>query len=745
MSLERARRSIAQLRSFLGGGEVPVVRTSLGEIDPRTALELFESQLVCRLVDVESHELRARGAGYYTICSAGHEGNVVLGRLTRPGDPALLHYRSGAFFLERARQVPEVDAVLDLCLSLAASADDPISGGRHKVFGSVPLGIPPQTSTIASHLPKAVGMAVAMERAARLGRPAAPADAVVICSFGDASLNHSTAQGALNAASWVAFQKLPVPILFVCEDNGLGISVRTPPGWIEARLRGQPSVTYFACDGTDLAATWETTSRALEHVRRRRAPAVLHLGCERLWGHAGSDVDADYRALDEIAASEARDPLLRTAAALIDAGVAVAGELAARLDDADARVHAASAEAVKRPKLKTRADVMEPIAPSRPALVSAEARREVPDAPRHAKPLPLGHAIRAALDELLRKYPEMMVFGEDVAQKGGVYGVTSGLWKTFGPKRVFNTLLDEQTILGLALGAGQVGLLPVPEIQFLAYLHNAEDQLRGEASTLSFFSRGQLKNPMLLRIAGLGYQKGFGGHFHNDDSLAVLRDLPGVIVAVPSRGDDAVKMLRTLAAHARVDGRVCVIVEPIALYATKDLHPGDGAWTFPVPPAGEAIEVGEVGVYGPDATALCVITYGNGVPMCLRVRDELARDGHTIRVIDLRWIAPLPEDAIRTHARACGGRVLCVDECRRSGNVAEAVATALLEDPSGPPVSFARVTAADSFIPLADAARLVLPDEPEIETAARRLLAEPARAAKPAARARASRPPAGDA
>src|SRR5215831_2911875 len=161
MSLERARKSVQRLHE-IAAGALRLSAPSLA-IDPAQALQLFESQLLCRLIDVESHELRARGEGYYTICSAGHEGNAPLGRLTRTADPALLHYRSGAFYLERARQAA-VDGVEDLLLSLTASADDPISGGRHKVFGSVPLGIPPQTSTIASHLPKAVGMAVAIER-----------------------------------------------------------------------------------------------------------------------------------------------------------------------------------------------------------------------------------------------------------------------------------------------------------------------------------------------------------------------------------------------------------------------------------------------------------------------------------------------------------------------------------------------------------------------------------------------------
>jgi 2-oxoisovalerate dehydrogenase E1 component len=323
----------------------------------------------------------------------------------------------------------------------------------------------------------------------------------------------------------------------------------------------------------------------------------------------------------------------------------------------------------------------------------------------------------------------MIVFGEDVAEKGSVYGVTVGLWKTFGAGRVFNTLLDEQTILGMAIGAGQVGLLPVPEIQFLAYLHNAEDQLRGEASTLSFFSRAQLTNPMVVRIAGLGYQKGFGGHFHNDDSLAVLRDLPGVIVVVPSRADDAAKMLRTLVAAARIDGRVCVFVEPIALYHTRDLFPGDGAWAFPLPPQGEAIAIGEVGVYEGGALVaaplgapdLLVLTYGNGVPMALRTAKKLTDEhGLRVRVVDLRWIAPLPEGAIKAHAEEARA-VLVVDECRRSGNVSEAIGAFIADTPALRDRPFARVTSADSFIPLAEAANLVLLQEAEIYAAARAL------------------------
>jgi 2-oxoisovalerate dehydrogenase E1 component len=740
MPLLRARRSLERLRAVATGALR--VEAPASTIDPALARELFMSQLYCRVTDVEAHELRARNEGYYTICSAGHEGNVALGHLTRASDPALVHYRSGAFFLARARRaaaheiVGPPPGVMELLLSLAASADDPISGGRHKVFGSVRWGIPPQTSTIASHLPKAVGMAVAIDRASRLraraahrstphdGTVATEPDSIVVCSFGDASLNHSTAQGAINAAAWASFQRVPVPILFVCEDNGIGVSVRTPDGWVEARMRAMPGIAYVAADGRDLSSACEATRVAVDTCRSQRSPVFLHLRCERVWGHAGSDADGEYRTREEMARAEDADPVLLTAQSLLDAGVLSGDALLGEIDLATDAVRSLSREVVSRPKLRTRVEVAAPIAIDRPELVDEEARRTgySEPAPDADKPKPLGHGIRAALADLMRKYPEMLVFGEDVAEKGGVYGVTVGLWKAFGPGRVFNTLLDEQTILGLAIGAAQIGLLPVPEIQFLAYLHNAEDQLRGEASTLSFFSRAQLTNPMVVRIAGLGYQKGFGGHFHNDDSLAVLRDLPGVIVAVPSRADDAAKMLRTLAAAARIDGRVCVFVEPIALYHTRDLHPGDGRWAFPTPPHGEAIAVGEVGVYDPDAKDLVVFTYGNGVPMSLRVATALAERGVRTRVVDLRWIAPLPEDAIRRHA-AEARAILVVDECRRSGNVSEGIAAALADEGLLRDKPYGRVTSADSFIPLAEAANLVLLQEPEILEAALSLVA----------------------
>ncbi|MFC7504171.1 transketolase C-terminal domain-containing protein, partial [Nocardioides sp. GCM10030258] len=183
-------------------------------------------------------------------------------------------------------------------------------------------------------------------------------------------------------------------------------------------------------------------------------------------------------------------------------------------------------------------------------------------------------------------------------------------------------------------------------------LHNAEDQLRGEAASLRFFSNGQYQNGMVVRVAGLAYQRGFGGHFHNDNSVAVLRDIPGLVLAVPSHPADAPGLLRTCLELARQDGRVCVYLEPIALYHVRDLAPGDGGWTAPFADAaseGSDRPLGEVGVYG-DGGDLLLVSFGNGVPMSLRASERLREHGIATTVVDLRWLSPLPLDALRTLA-----------------------------------------------------------------------------------------------
>ncbi|MFC8904781.1 thiamine pyrophosphate-dependent enzyme, partial [Micromonospora sp. NPDC057140] len=412
-------------------------------------LDLFDAQATSRQLDLAGRWLRSFGEGFYTIGSAGHEGNAAVAAALRPGDPALLHYRSGAFYCLRAAQaagevafpgpegetaVPAPDgeatvsgaeppaeaatateaqaadgaadgaavgrdgaagredayagAARDVLRGMVASAREPIAGGRHKVFGRADLAIVPTTSTIASHLPRAVGAGLALERLRRrdaVGRRAGadplgdvgqpprspwPPDAIVVCSFGEASVNHASAAAAFNTAGWYDHTGLRIPVLFVCEDNGLGSSVRSPKGWVEATLRAKPGIRYFSADGTDPVRAYEAAVEAAGWVRRHRRPAVLHLTTVRLMGHAGADAETAYRSSGEIAADLDRDPVLATARLLVEAGVATAGELLARYDERGWQVRRIAEEVLGEPKLASAAEVVAEIAPRRPARVA---------------------------------------------------------------------------------------------------------------------------------------------------------------------------------------------------------------------------------------------------------------------------------------------------------------------------------------------------------------------------------------
>jgi 2-oxoisovalerate dehydrogenase E1 component len=673
---------------------------------------LFDAQVQSRHLDFAARWLQRHGKGHYTIGSAGHESNAALGLLSRVEDPALLHYRSGGFYAARAAVAGVTSPIRDVVLSLVSARNDPMSGGRHKVFGHPDLHIVPQTSTIGSHLPRAVGLAWSLEVARELGRECPwPTDAVVICSFGDASVNHSTATGAFNAAAYLTHRRLGCPVLFVCEDNGLGISTRSPEGWTAAALAGLPGIRYWHVDGSDPLELLATAEEAVDSVRTSRRPGVLHLDTVRFLGHAGSDTESGYRSRAEILADHDRDPILATAGVIVEAGLMPAREVLDRYERARRTVMAEAERALEAEPLATREEVMAPLA-MRPTAAAAGSGPQ-----QEGVPLTLAQAINATLTDLLADQPDTLVFGQDVAVKGGVYGVTRGLRKRFGGLRVFDTLLDEQTILGVALGAALAGFVPIPEIQYLAYLHNAEDQLRGAAASLRFFSNGQYQNGMVVRVAGLAYQRGFGGHFHNDNSVAVLRDIPGLVLAVPSHPADAPGMLRTCVQLAREDGRVCVFLEPIARYHARDLLvDGDAAWTAAYDAEG-FLDVGSVGRYGIGRDVL-LVTFGNGVHLCLRAAAKLATltaRGIGASVLDLRWLAPLPVAAL-VEAAAEFKSVLVVDETRMSGGVSEAVVTALVE--SGYAGRLARVASADSYVPLGPAAATVLLGEAEIVTAA---------------------------
>jgi len=715
---------VARVRDGKLPRRVVDVRPDEVGLDREAMVELFYSQVASRQMDRLSRRLQARGEGFYTIGSSGHENNAAVAEALRVDDMAFLHYRSNAFQIHRSKQLPGQTPCWDMLLSFAASAEDPISGGRHKVIGSKPLFIPPQTSTIASHLPKAVGAAfsIGIARTLKLEETALRRDSIVLASFGDASANHSTAQGAFNTAGWASYQGTPMPLVFLCEDNGIGISTRTPSGWIEASFRGRPGIEYIGCSGLDMVDSWRGAGQAAQIARSQRRPVFLHMDCVRLYGHAGSDVQATYLSKAQIEQDEERDPLLYSAALLVEQDVLSGGEILDIYNEAEATLNRIGEQAIARPKLTGSREVMASLIPPkrgppvRANTPTPEQREALFERDRNMidKPQHMARLLSWALADLMLAHPEIIVAGEDVGPKGGVYNVTAKLHDRFGSCRVINTLLDEQSILGLGIGAAHNGLLAITEIQFLAYVHNAEDQIRGEAATLSFFSNGQYTNPTIIRIAGLGYQKGFGGHFHNDNSLAIFRDIPGLVLACPSNGADAVGMLRECVRLALEEQRVIVFIEPIALYMTRDLHEeGDALWTSTYAAPGEAnpIRLGELGLHG-DGTDLAIVSYANGYFLSRQAEKILSEQhGINLKVIDLRWLAPLNEEGLLDAVAGCD-RILIVDECRKTGSQSEALMALFAE--RAPAIDTRRITAEDSFIPLGRAATVTLPSRDSI-------------------------------
>jgi 2-oxoisovalerate dehydrogenase E1 component len=698
--------------------------------------ELFDAQLTARHLDLAARWLRSFNEGFAASGSAGHEGDAAVAAALRADDPALLHQRSAAFYCVRAAGHADAtgidpsrrleEAARDVLRGVVGSVQDPGTGGRDKLFGHPDLHLLPALSTPGGHLPRAAGLARALSRATTAPWPD---DAIVVASFGADGAGGPAATAALDLAGRSVRDGRPVPLLLVCADDGPDAT--GPDGWVATLLRGRPGVAYHEADGADLAAAFDVAVTAVEAVRGERRPAVLRLTALHLLAQAGEpDSGPDL----------SRDPLVGTARLLVEAGLLGPDDVITRYDEVGWLVRKAAEEVLGEPKLASLGEVAASLSPRRPLRVAhavteagdraagpgGSARAELfgDRLPEGAGPLTLGQTIEAALTDALAADPTVLVLGPG-ATAGGPHGTTAAL-RDRGGDRVVDTVPDATTVLGLALGAGTAGLIPVPELTGLAALHTAAEQLRAEAATMSLLSNGSYRNPMVLRVPGLAQPLGLGGHLVNDNSVAMLRDIPGIVVAVPARAADAAPMLRSCLAAAAVDGTVSVFLEPAALYQTRDLYQqGDSEWLSPYSDpsawAGEHVPIGRARVYGlGTAQDLTIVTYGNGVRMSLRVAAQLAADGYGSRVVDLRWLNPLPAADLVREA-AVTGRVLIVDETRRSGGVGEGVLAALVD---GAFVgSVRRVAAADTPVPLGPAAQQVLVGEDAITQGAHALLA----------------------
>ena len=688
----------------------------------KEAVDIFHSQVLARHLDLQARKLKDLGRGFYTIASSGHEANASLGKVFPYTDPALLHYRSGAFVIQRSKQLKQQNITENILFSFLASSKDPTSGGRHKVFGSLALNIPPQTSTIASHLPKSVGLALAITRAKELKiKTKYPYPSLVYCSFGDASYNHASAQTAINAAEWMNSTNYPLAIVFVCEDNGLGISVNTPDHWIQSSVEPKKNLYYIKSDGLSFTDVYLKAKQADEFCRKKRKPVFLHLKCNRLLGHAGADIESVYRSQKEIESSEFNDPLLHSARILLEENIMSKEDLVALYQQTSAQVQNIVDKNTSAPTLQSAKEVMHPLSedlsPSFSIKLYSEERKRkdffANEYTKFCSPLNLSQHINFALQDILLATDNTLIFGEDVGKKGGVYHVTQSLQKKFGSRRVFDTILDETMIFGLAIGLAQNNFLPIPEIQFLAYYHNAQDQIRGEAITQGFFSKNQFTNPMLIRIPSFAYQKGFGGHFHNDNSITALMDLPGVVIACPSSGKNAAPLLRSALKIAWQERKVVFFLEPIALYKTKDLHQAnDQLWLCEYPKVELETPIGQVESIktGED---IHIISYANGYYLS-RKAQKILKEKHNIgsQIIDIQWLKPLPIAAIDKLVPE-NAKVLIVDECRDRGSLSERLYLELMNI-KNQKIQVHRLTAKNSFIPLGQAAEFLLPSTEQV-------------------------------
>jgi 2-oxoisovalerate dehydrogenase E1 component len=287
--MDAAEQVHQQFLAALDGGGLRR-RSNLGLADvglaPERAAALLHSQMLSRQLDRLSRKLQARGEGFYTIGSSGHEGNAALAEALRTDDIAFSTTATLRSEITCAGRVPGENPAWDMLLSFAASAEDPISGGRHKVLGSKRLAIPPQTSTSQATCPRRWARRFRLALRAGSGWRTRHSRRMVWCCAASAMLRpiHSTAQGAINTAAWAAFQGTPLPLVFLCEDNGIGISTRTPKGWIEANFSGRAGLHYIQCDGSDLADAWRGAREAVDYARRHRKPVFLHMRTVRLYG-----------------------------------------------------------------------------------------------------------------------------------------------------------------------------------------------------------------------------------------------------------------------------------------------------------------------------------------------------------------------------------------------------------------------------------------------------------------------------
>jgi 2-oxoisovalerate dehydrogenase E1 component len=649
-------------------------------LKPPRLLEIYRLMYTSRRCDDLELALLKTGKAWFSISGAGTEACCAAAGLSlRPTDPMSPYYRDRTTCLARGVTPYE------MFLQLVAAEEDPASGGHNMPahWGHKKLAVIPQTSPTGSQCLPAQGLAEAIRKGAPFG--VYPPDSVVYTSIGDAATNQGEFYETLKAATATRS-----PLVVHVIDNGWGISVPTYESFaredVSQYFEGWPNLKLLKIDGTSVRESWDAFQEAVSHARSGRGPALVHSRVVRLYSHSASDDQKKYRLKSDIARDEERDPLPKFARELVAFGIATAGQLARINEEVDADLRRAQVQALEQPKTSPARLELSTVNYDKPRSIEQYRRRT--EGRRSAcagKLLVMAEAINRAVEELMETDPRIVLWGEDIADlhrryllghaeelegKGGVFGVTRGLQRKFGPDRVWNSPLAEATIVGKAMGFALQGFLPIPEVQFRDFINPAWQQLVDEISTLSFRSNGNFTAPMVIRCASGGYLLGAGAIWHSEMGAGQIMSHPGLRVAVPSNARNAAAAMR----GAIYCGDPVLFLEPKALYRRRG-----GYFDTPYPDFDTVAWPGEgAELYG-EGDDLTIVTYGNTAPLCYEALGELAKQGVQARLLNLVWLEPLDVESIRRHADETG-LVLIVEEDKRRCGAGTHIADAIYRD-----------------------------------------------------------------